>query len=1111
MPKSLLLALLLFSCQITPPTPTVPTEQSLASAKDSVLLGASATENLVGSRALVKGADRDGLNIHIQIHRIPMRIQALDIQRIQWLSAKITAPGHADPYRNEGGLVAAEAAEQRLTIVDVPKGPNRIVTLEAYTEDREGHPVLLPDVTLKAMYSSHPDIHQVEVAFTVYSTLAVNIMEHVVASAPHLAETLNGSDLETLVHTIALGGTPPSDSTFSGTPIAPGRIDPAQVAEAIIATSGSMPVLEQAVPETWLYPASEGVAITAHGPAEKSYYRSKILLQITDPFSPTQAILPGTPDLTRSFAHVPPGDWELVAMLQDEQGIIRAQERLKLHVPHDGGSPTFRNESDQLVAPSLVLPPLLQYLQDRQGNTIQDLPIGAPLVLSGDGFDAANPEQNVVTIQGVVAVRDVTAPYSEHQLTVTVPPQLRGNDLSVVVTTRGKASNALNLNLLPSVTAVEPQSVNMSLSPSNKSVTLTLLGLNPNDYPQLKLQFMGIDGQWIVSEVTPTGKTETTLTALLPSNVGTGAIRVIPAPGATPLLSPSLAVLRSGPEITSEGHPVLRNGTFIAKGLNFAPGAHSNGTPYTSLTFLGTITLPGGGATTPVHFFDSRPANTYRVRDDQTIEIDVAPGVDFLNDGGTYRFMACVTIDGVSLGCDESTFTLRAAPKITSAPVTVGSQAPLIISGSHFFGATTVTVGGTVFSESGFTVSPDGKTITVANPPAIYGVTPLSLTTPDGDASFQIIPLSATYQQVVNLVGPTTYMFNNTGPHSYPMAQWPEVVGRLPLYQGYTPHGVTVDSCTGDFYVIDHTGGRIFKHNATGLSLWHLGPGPNTLASGLVNGEYGGGDVALFRQNLRFAGPEDAAIKADGTLYVADMGNNQIRVVNGRGTRISTLPLNMTIQGPQGVALSADERYLYITSNTTSNSSEYNPANLSRVLRVDLNTLVGSQHPVTVVAGGSQRPDAATGSEPIAGATFHHLEGIARDAAGNLYVAEVNQRQIRKIDMGTGQVSVLVNFPMTPAFSLHEIRIDSDGNILVPGEMAYQIYQVSPQGQISLIAGESYGLQSGPVHTARFRQPTGIDLDAEGNLYVADFGWGVRKINRIEPLNPLRHSPHCLP
>lgn len=136
--------------------------------------------------------------------------------------------------------------------------------------------------------------------------------------------------------------------------------------------------------------------------------------------------------------------------------------------------------------------------------------------------------------------------------------------------------------------------------------------------------------------------------------------------------------------------------------------------------------------------------------------------------------------------------------------------------------------------------------------------------------------------------------------------------------------------------------------------------------------------------------------------------------------------------------------------------------------------------------------------------------GVAVDAAGNVYVADYGNRQIRKINTA-GIISTFAGTGF-PAYSgdggpakLADINypagvaVDSSGNIYIADEMNNRIRKVNKLGVISTIAGNgaaSYSGDGGPATAAELYWPVGVALDAQQNIYVADYQNNrVRKIN----------------
>jgi sugar lactone lactonase YvrE len=138
-------------------------------------------------------------------------------------------------------------------------------------------------------------------------------------------------------------------------------------------------------------------------------------------------------------------------------------------------------------------------------------------------------------------------------------------------------------------------------------------------------------------------------------------------------------------------------------------------------------------------------------------------------------------------------------------------------------------------------------------------------------------------------------------------------------------------------------------------------------------------------------------------------------------------------------------------------------------------------------------------------ARFNYPWGICIDPAGNFYVPERDNNCIRKISP-TGNVTTFAggtrgyaNGPSTTAkFSFPSaVACDAQGNIYVTEKLNQRIRKITPSGDVSTIAGDGTpGYADGPANTARFYNPSGICLDKQGNIYVADqYNQRIRKIS----------------
>ena len=131
-------------------------------------------------------------------------------------------------------------------------------------------------------------------------------------------------------------------------------------------------------------------------------------------------------------------------------------------------------------------------------------------------------------------------------------------------------------------------------------------------------------------------------------------------------------------------------------------------------------------------------------------------------------------------------------------------------------------------------------------------------------------------------------------------------------------------------------------------------------------------------------------------------------------------------------------------------------------------------------------------------AQFTEPETLAFDAAGNLYVADTGNQAIRKISAakavttvaGTGQTGALDNADGKQATfnGPRGLCVATDGTIFVADTTNHCIRKITAAGAVSLFAGKAgtSGHVNGNGAAARFNEPTGVAIDTDGTLFVAD-------------------------
>ena len=308
-----------------------------------------------------------------------------------------------------------------------------------------------------------------------------------------------------------------------------------------------------------------------------------------------------------------------------------------------------------------------------------------------------------------------------------------------------------------------------------------------------------------------------------------------------------------------------------------------------------------------------------------------------------------------------------------------------------------------------------------------------------------------------------------------------------------SPTGVAPDG-SGNLYIADRDNHRIRKVDAAGVITTVAG-------SGRFGGFGGDGGAATAAQ---LDDPRGVALDGAGNLYIADTDNHRIRKVDAAGV-ITTVAGNGTsgrggdggaataaqLNDPSGVALDgAGNLYIADTDN-------------HRIRKVDAAGVIS-----TVV--GTGRGGSSGDGGPATAARLNSPRGVALDGAGNLYIADIYNHRIRKVD-AAGVISTVAGDgtdgfggdggPATAAqlYWPAGVALDGAGNLFIADNWNHRIRKVDAAGVISTVAGagrSGYSGDGGPAVEARLRFPVGVALDGAGNLYIADTGnERIRKVD----------------
>ncbi len=176
----------------------------------------------------------------------------------------------------------------------------------------------------------------------------------------------------------------------------------------------------------------------------------------------------------------------------------------------------------------------------------------------------------------------------------------------------------------------------------------------------------------------------------------------------------------------------------------------------------------------------------------------------------------------------------------------------------------------------------------------------------------------------------------------------------------------------------------------------------------------------------------------------------------------------------------------------------------------------------TVAGGNPYSPFYNIGNgQQATNAFLNSPSGVAVDAAGNIYIADTGNNEVRKVNAATGIISAFAG-STTGGFAgdgaaatsaqLHSpsaVTLDSAGNVYIADTANNRIRKVNTSGIITTVAGSSAvstGLigDGGLATSAILNSPRGVMVDSSGNLYIADSGNNrVRKVGTNGIINTI--------
>jgi sugar lactone lactonase YvrE len=318
------------------------------------------------------------------------------------------------------------------------------------------------------------------------------------------------------------------------------------------------------------------------------------------------------------------------------------------------------------------------------------------------------------------------------------------------------------------------------------------------------------------------------------------------------------------------------------------------------------------------------------------------------------------------------------------------------------------------------------------------------------------------------------------------------------------PSGLAIFESTGNgsmVYISDTGNNRVRKVNTTNSQLETIAGSGTQGFDG--DGTASGAGARALNVPIGIAVPQNTG----SPIFVLDSGNRRLRKVNFSSNQLETVvsdgssgfsgdgeaATSARLSGPRGVAV--DEQGNFYIADTDNHV----------IRRVNKSDGV-----ISTIAGQAGQSGFSGDGFPATQALLSNPADVAVDASGNIYISDTGNNKIRRINQG-GIISTI-----EPAFTglssanpagakflnPQGIALDASGNLYIANAGVNNIVRMGPNGNAIILAGSENASagslpNDGPLDakTAIFRSPSGIDVDADGNVYVADtLNHKVRKI-----------------
>lgn len=311
------------------------------------------------------------------------------------------------------------------------------------------------------------------------------------------------------------------------------------------------------------------------------------------------------------------------------------------------------------------------------------------------------------------------------------------------------------------------------------------------------------------------------------------------------------------------------------------------------------------------------------------------------------------------------------------------------------------------------------------------------------------------------------------------------------------PNDVAYDKTKRQYFIADINNHRIRKVDSNGVI--------TTIAGTGVAGFSGDGGLGIHAQ---INSPVSVAVDAQGNVYFSDQSNKRIRklYVNGHVNTIAGTGVN-GYNGENIAATSAQISSVYGLCLDAAGNIYFTDYGNQRIRKIDVNTGL-----VNTIAGNGTTGFSGDGGL-AANAQIDFPYGIYADGNGNVFFADLNNNRIRKIN-SSGIITTVagngaqgyngdnINAINASLFHPSGVKTDDDGNMFIADLYNHRIRKVDVNGIITTIAGNGtigYSGDGGPSTLAQLNYPSNLTFDGDGNILVADLlNHVIRRVGAID-------------